>query len=308
MQSIRFLGTSFLTMLIFGCNSGDKELSSENAVALNIEKTISEIKPERRNLPSSFGKYWYAGTAEITSYKLIQSRYGELREGAAVTIFVTEDFDSNNQVKSDRRTESDTPMLKLNLTKKFNTGIYPYSIMTSTFNAVNDTRHSLKITNSVQEWCGQTYMQLNNQNQFEIQANSYFQSEGDQRIILEKTWLEDELWNRIRLNPKELPTGTFKMIPAFETIRLGHKEIKKYLVEGTLLIEEKTSNYTISYPELNRKLAITFSNNFPHSIEKWEETHANGQVTTATKIKRMQSSYWSQNSNKFSVLRDSLGL
>ncbi|MGB2691994.1 MAG: septum formation inhibitor Maf, partial [Thermodesulfobacteriota bacterium] len=39
-----------------------------------------------------FKAYWYDGKAEITSYKLEQARYGELHEGYAVMVFVTEDF------------------------------------------------------------------------------------------------------------------------------------------------------------------------------------------------------------------------
>ena len=35
---------------------------------------------------------WHDGKAEITSYKLEQARYGEMHEGQASMIFVTEDF------------------------------------------------------------------------------------------------------------------------------------------------------------------------------------------------------------------------
>jgi len=35
-----------------------------------------------------FGDYWYTGEAELTSYELKQSRYGEIHEGHAVLIFV----------------------------------------------------------------------------------------------------------------------------------------------------------------------------------------------------------------------------
>lgn len=307
MYLLRFIGISIITFCMLSCDSsGKKEL--DLAFVSNDANISAQNTSKQRTIPADFGEYWYKGTAEITSYKLTQSRYGELRDGTAVTIFVTEDFDASQQVKSDSRKNSNIPMLKLNLTKKFNTGIYPYSIMTSVFNPVNDTRHSLKIANSVQEWCGQTYMQLNNREQFEIQANSYFQSEGDQNVSLEKNWLEDEIWNLIRLNPTELPKGEFKSIPSFEYIRLAHKEVKAYATVGEINKGEETSDYSISYPELKRKLTITFTNDFPHTIEKWEETHANGQLTKGEKIKRIQSPYWSKNANKFVVLRDSLRL
>ena len=48
------------------------------------------------------------------------------------------------------------PILKLNQSLKFNTGIYPYSVMMSAFQPVdrNNYPHAVKVTNTVQEWCG----------------------------------------------------------------------------------------------------------------------------------------------------------
>ena len=39
-----------------------------------------------------FGDYWYQGKAELNRFELSQVRYGEIRKGDAVLIFVTEDF------------------------------------------------------------------------------------------------------------------------------------------------------------------------------------------------------------------------
>ena len=83
---------------------------------------------------NDFKAYWYAGEAEISSYALQQARYGEIHEdGEAVLIFVTEDFNAKKQVKADRTRENNQAILKLNATKNFLTGVYPYSIMSSTF-------------------------------------------------------------------------------------------------------------------------------------------------------------------------------
>ena len=82
----------------------------------------------------AFKSYWYNGEAEITSFDLQQARYGHTYPGQAVMIFVTEDFSKAKQVKLDHPEEAGNDrinVLKLNLTKKFNTGIYPYSMMLS---------------------------------------------------------------------------------------------------------------------------------------------------------------------------------
>src|SRR5690606_34615209 len=81
-----------------------------------------------------FHAYWHAGKAEVNAYNLIQSRYDEKRPGKAVLIFVTEDLSKKLQVKLDNpAVRNKINVLKLNFTKNFITGIYPYSLMLSVF-------------------------------------------------------------------------------------------------------------------------------------------------------------------------------
>ena len=61
-------------------------------VVAGCQPSTSEYyNDEAEELSSDFKAYWFDGTAEISSYKLIQSRYGDPREGEAVLIYVTED-------------------------------------------------------------------------------------------------------------------------------------------------------------------------------------------------------------------------
>lgn len=260
---------------------------------------------------NEFAAYWYQGKAEITSYSLQQARYGEIREGNAVLVFVTEPFLEKEQVKADNPNSTSTTVLKLNATKNFVTGIYPYSIMTSTFFPVDGQGHALKVTNSVQEWCGQVYAQLNNRKKFEIKAHSYFETEGDQEFSIEKAPLENEVFTQLRINPNSLPTGKIAMIPSLEYTRLMHMPIKAYPAEASLTFGDNISSYKILYPELERELTIHFSTKFPYTIESWEETYKNGSKTltsTAKKNKTIKSAYWTKNRTEHVSLRDSLGL
>jgi len=266
-------------------------------------------------LTEAFKKYWYAGEAEITSYQLEQARYGEMRKGKAILVFVTEDFLPKKQVKADQQNPNNIPVLKLNQTKKFNTGIYPYSIMQSTFYPVSDTSHAVKISSSMQEWCGHVYAQLNNRKKFEITSHSYFQNEADTNFLLDKAILENEIWTKIRINPNNLPQGDIKIIPSFEYTRLRHKEIKAYAAKASIEKQGTNSVYNITYPQLNRSISITYTNSFPHQIESWTETFKSGfgpnakeMITKATKIKQIKSAYWDKNSNKDEILRKELGL
>ncbi|KJJ39588.1 hypothetical protein [Aequorivita vladivostokensis] len=310
MDYFRFFPLLIFLMLLSGCNSSEEKSDSQKISA----KKKAAITVTPRNISKEFKEYWYSGTAEITSYSLMQERYGEIREGTAVNIFVTEDFLPDAQVKANNASEENISVMKLNQMKNFNTGIYPYSIMTSTFSPIATKEHPLKITNSVQEWCGQVYMQLNTRDDFEIESHSYFQGEADQKLSLPKTYLENELWNLIRINPEELPTGDVMIIPSFEYLRLRHKEIKEHNAFASLKQGDSITIYTLNYPDLQRQLMLFFSSTFPYEIEKWEEVNAADQndtlrlKTTATKLKRIKSDYWTKNRNENLNLRDSLQL
>ncbi len=311
---IRFELAVVLFAMIVGATESCKEKNIENTkdIALN---TTMEVYTQKKRLSKEFKDYWYTGTAEVTSYKLEQARYGEIRNGSSVLIYVTEHFVADKQVKADRSDNSNIPVLKLNSTKKYLTGIYPYSIMSSSFYPVHDNEHALKVTFSAQEWCGQVYAQLNNREKFKIKSFSYFESQGDKDIELGKNVLENELWNKIRIDPSKLPVGELKVIPSLEYIRLSHKELKAYNAIIHLSYTNGLGSYKITYPELERTLEINFKSVFPYTIESWTETFKSGfgdkartMTSRATKIKMLKTSYWQQNGNNSLSLRDSLGL
>ena len=300
-----------LVFLISACRSDpNRELS----MAMTIPSSVNPGN-QARMLTPEFKEYWYSGVAELNSYVLEQARYGETRDGEAVLIFVTEPFDLEKQVKADRKGPNTISVMKLNRVRKFLTGVYPYSIMSSVFYPVSDNRHALKLTTSIQEWCGHVYAQLNNRESFEVRSHSYFESEADQKIDLPKTLLEDELWTKLRFDPDALPTGAVMLVPSLEYLRLKHKPIKGYKASLTLSETGKTRTYTLSYPELNRTLQIHFQGSFPYRIEGWTETYPSGHnpgspsiTSSARRKKTLLTPYWRKNANSDVSLRDTLGL
>jgi hypothetical protein len=264
-----------------------------------------------------FKNYWYSGKAEVNSYRLEQSRYGETRDGKAVLIFVTEDFSQNKQVKLDEPEKADhykVSVLKMNFTKNFITGIYPYSMMLSVFTPVsrNQFAYTLKTTMSSQEWCGQTFTQMNFKNKkYNVQSHSYFEKEGDENSQLKATWLEDELWNLIRLDPENLPVGKVEIIPGLFFSRLLHVGITSQQAVITNVEQGQEMVYTISLPSQERVLAIHFEKTFPHKILSWQEDFMERGKLMQTKAvldKTLYTDYWTKNKNEFIGLRDSLGL
>lgn len=285
-------------LILSSCTNKESKKLDYSKVETEI-KTSPKAKAFQPN--KSFNDYWYAGEAEISSYNLEQSRYGETRNGTAVLIYVTEPFLADKQVKADNSNPSNINVLKLNRTKNFTTGIYPYSIMQSTFYPVANNKHAIKVSCSIQEWCGHVYTQLNNRNQFEIDSHSYFENQADSNFVLDKNSLENELWTQLRIDPKSLPTGKVNIIPSLEFVRLKHDPLKAYEASATL----STGNYTLNYPSLKRKLSINFNPEFPYEILDWEE-NINGDITKATRLKTIKSAYWSKKSKKDEVLRETL--
>jgi hypothetical protein len=269
--------------------------------------------------PERFGRYWYQGKAELTRYELNQARYGEMHAGEAMLIFVTEPFLPDKQVKLERGDPSKgVTVLKLNSVRKFFTGIYPYSLMTSTFTPVSSSTkgtRTLKVASSSQEWCGQTFTQLNLRGgRYEGALRSYFEDEGDRAFGFDAAWLEDELWTRIRLAPETLPVGRVEVVPGLQYARLWHKEVRPEKAEATLRSDGREKVYSLDYSEIPRKLAIRFEAAFPWKIVSWEETQPGAfdgsplLTTKAVATRTLLLDYWKRHGNADAHYRKELGL
>ncbi len=300
----------FATTFLWSCNQTMENQTEDTATHKELE-TESTIVKERK-LSTDFSDYWYQGKAEISSYELSQARYGEMREGTAVMIFVTEPFDRNELIKSDIPSESDVRVLKLNATRDFITGIYPYKIMSSTFLPLDTQEHALKAVGSIQEWCGLTFEQLKRDNDsYDVELHSYFQKEGNKNFKIDFQMLENEIPLRLRLSPQEMPTGDIQVIPSIEFLRLKHIETRPY--EAVAKLSELSDGflYSVKYPELERTIAFKTEKQFPFKILNWMDRYNDGgtpQVSTGSLKKSIMTDYWNQNKHENTVLRDSLEL
>jgi len=254
--------------------------------------------------------FWFNG-AEINRYELSQMRYGHAHPGHAEFIFVTEPFLVEQQVKQEFGTGQSTDVLKLNALRTFNTGIYSYRTMTSTFRPIDLTTypHALKTATSVQDWCGHAYQQINRQKDgWALQLRSYFQAEGDRDDTLPDVWLEDELWLLVRLDPQKLPRGEVAIIPGAVFTRFAHQPVQAYAATARLKPGPATSTYILKYPKLQRELHLTFDTEFPHIIRNWEAHEPDGVTRAILRHRLMNSSYWSEHQPDDAQKRRSLGL
>jgi hypothetical protein len=287
-----------------------------NLFYLILITVFSSCGPSGREgvVEEQFAGYWYQGKAEINVFELKQMRYGEVREGKSVMIFVTEDFSKRKQVKLDNPGSSGADaqkVLKLNMTREFLTGVYPYHTMLSVFTPVYEEINSPKLTASMTEWCGQSFAQMNwKNNGYQTKIFSYFESEGDQEFKLSGK-SEDELFNLIRLNPALISEGEKKLIPSLIYQRFSHVPLE---VEDAVILKKvfgsAQAEIEVNYPELGRTLVIRYKNTFPYEILSWQETQItkNGdkEVTSAVRKRVQMLDYWTKNGLEDEVLRESL--
>ena len=293
------------------------------SIVLLYCNSVAFSLPEEKD----FHSYWYNYGAEITRFELEQSRYGEIHPGHAILIFVTEQFLPDIHVKSDYESsrKKSIPVLKLNLIKRFNTGIYDYSMMKSVFTPIPTERQpfskTLKVSTTRQDWCGHVYLQYNLEgDHYKVKQYSYFENEGDKTVTIPSVHLEDEIWTRIRIAPETLPLGEIKMIPGsfFTTLRMIEPGAEDAFAELTNMREGDRGGiswYTVTYPSLQKTLTISFNRNFPYDILSWSETYPSGSGKSAkvltTKARRthaVMTDYWNKNSVKDLELRKELGL
>ncbi len=183
-----------------------------------------------------FWKHWGDGQAELSGYRLTQPRYGAPRAGTAVLIYVTEELSDELRVKADpgRHAARDVfPVLKLNAVRDFQTGIYGYHVLTSTFARVARGWPVAKVSFSSQEWCGHVYHQLvPRSGRVGGVFHSYFDGEADGRDDLplpEGGLFEDQLpilvrgWLGEYLEPGESRSVPF--LPSLLSARLEHRPL-----------------------------------------------------------------------------------
>lgn len=289
--------------------------------------TIKQSEKKLEPVPAystskQFNDYWYNNQAELDRYELRQARYGSYRNGDAVFVFVTEHMNPETHVKAWNAKDQDIPVMKMNQSRKFITGIYPYSIMSSVFTPVNLEANpfTLRETFTGQEWCGQEFTRLDYSGTgYEGMLDSYFPDEGDQPLNLGNAMLEDEIYTRIRINPESLPLGDVLVIPSMQHNRFRHLEIgvQKANTKSTdsVVDNQNLKIYTLNYQKIDRSLSVVFEAEFPHKILQFRESFLSGfgddahkMTTVGTLTNSIMLDYWTKNNPQDTTYRKSLGL
>ena len=277
--------------------------------------------------PDDFWKYWGDGKGELSSYRVAVSRYGELREGRSVLIFVTEDISRSTRIKVESNeipANDRVPVLKLNRVVKFNTGVYDYSILTSIFSSVEpelgrSSFDPMKISFSAQEWCGHVFQMLVPQrNEVQLSLHSYFQGEGDQQRTFKlpkNAAYEDNfpIWIR-ELKGEVLSVGQrleLQILPSAWVLRSTHKPAA--FQNGWILKEDgseiagtngKVAAWRWTWKVGDRTETYWVEKAHPHRILKWESSDGGkGELVESLRLP-----YWELHGNEDEHYRGKLGL
>ena len=188
--------------------------------------------------------------------------------------------------------------------------------MTSSFTpALAPGGATLKLSSTIQEWCGHVYTQINRRaDGLHAVMHSYFQDDVDQKTTLPIARLEDGLWAQIRIDPSAISVGAQELIPGLDYIRMRHKALRAYPAEVTRksqvetdLVDHPVDALQVKYPALGRDLTIYHEPKFPYVIQAWEE-NVGPQRTTAVRSRAIIDDYWHHNAPSDAWYRDALGL
>jgi hypothetical protein len=265
--------------------------------------------------------------AEISTYKTIQPRYGELRKAFTVLVFVPEVIHKSTRIKVEdfgkSMPDDRIQTVKLNRVLRFTTGIYDYAVMTSTFAALGPALgrpafYPLKISISVTEWCGNFFEDLLTDGKGAHRSmHSYFEAEGDKLDYIpaaENDLYEDDIPVLIREFEGEFMHNgdkkEFNIMPALWQSRITHEPlayqkgwIKK---EEALRTENGTSilTYKWTWEVGARTEEYWVEKSYPHHILIWKGSDGEQGELMRTDILP----YWVLHANKDLDLRKEFGL
>jgi hypothetical protein len=332
MKMKKYIAASFFSLSLLGCSAAMK----------SAEATPAALAP--LTMSADFVKHWYDGKAELAGYDLVSSRYGQLRKGVAVSIYVTETFANSARVKSDggRAKSDEFRVMKLNLMEDFQTGIYDYNLMSSVFVSLNSVNNRpagtpTKVVFSGQEWCGTLFhMLLFDAANIRETLHSYFDGEGDQDNVVEypANGISEDvlpLWARQMAAPMLAPGESVEvpMLSSLRTVRFYHfpvgwgkakltREMESQSITvpaGTFEVEvwraEISSDISKSgYAHMAKEIAGGLTKTFyvekasPNRIIKWE-------TNTGDKAELLASDrlkYWELNGEGEESLLSKIGL
>ena len=108
-----------------------------------------------------------------------------------------------------------------------------------------------------------TQLNLIDNTDYKVEHRSYFENEGDRTTRIKKSFLEDEVFTVLRMNPLLLPIGIIQLIPPANYIQLKHLQLQSFKAITSLTSYDKKEvsgknlmEYKMEYAQLKRSMSI----------------------------------------------------
>ena len=290
------------------------------------ERAVTAGAPE---FDKAFWMHWGDGKAEIAAYDLKYPRYGQIRSGVAVTIFVTETFSESARVKADpgkHPPADEFPVMKHNLLRDFQTGIYDYNTMLSSFVALKPLNGrpagaATKLTFSAQEWCGHAWQQvLFDAKSARFTLHSYFDGEADQQRQIEYPpdgitedslflWVRGMAWPALSPAESRNAPALFSMQTARDThgpLEWNPTMLTRTVIPQTITVPAGTFETELWAAQQEGGILRRYfvEKAFPHRIIRWE--FSTGEKAELLGVDRLE--YWKMNGEGAEAALKKLGL
>ncbi len=241
-------------------------------------------------------RVWDDGAAQYAVYDAKWQRYERLNPGRVCMLVVKEPWLAAQDVKSEDSSAGDFDVLKFNLIRDVNTGVYTYEQMSSVF-ARRATGALRKYATASLEACGLTTAQMT---KGKLDTHSYWGDQADRQVSWPDGAIpEDALPLYLRgILKGELP----KTLLVFPSLMAGHLpllEAVKFDVRRKPGVKVKTAAGTFETTEINltygeEVLTFQFSNEPGHVLVRYHDSF--GTEYTLAKVERMP--YWRRNAPK----------
>ncbi len=184
LMSFLFIG---LVSVLYSCTGGNAQDRIPSAEHFNQEWAKEST--------------WDQGKAEVAKYQATRTIYGKPRNFEYVFVLVKETFNEKYKVKTDDYSRNDLfEVMKVNKFARIPTDNYPYHFMTSIFYKRDQPATTYKLTNSSQEWCGNTAKYfIADGKQYKFGYNSYWDGQGVGETTIKGGFMfEDQLSHSLR--------------------------------------------------------------------------------------------------------------
>jgi hypothetical protein len=226
---------------------------------------------------------WDDGNAEVNAYEAAIRRYGVPRPFTAYHIVVKEDLSRAQLVKADPGHDPAdlVTVLKLNQILEFQTGIYSYNQMASTFHE-RATMDLLKFSLTSFEWCGNTFKEYTRGRggRGTLHVHTYWdgQARAEYALPAEPDVLfYDELPLRLRALPQAAGTSrTVRLVPTQIESKGAKPELRSAALRaaGEELVVVPAGSFRALRWELKAGREVDsfwLDRKFPHLLLAWDK-------------------------------------